>query len=129
MNPLNPPLKPHLEFFALDLATGWESPAGYPPTIQQKILAGALDEAARRGTRTRLLRFLPGAFTTAPFIHEYWEEVFLVSGSLTVGGVTFKPYTYACRPPHTPHGPFRSVEGCLLHEVHFFDPLGGPRRT
>ena len=27
--------KPHLEFHALDLGTGWETPAGYPPGIQQ----------------------------------------------------------------------------------------------
>ena len=32
-----------------------------------------------------LLRFAPGVYTTAPFVHEYWEEVFLVSGDLIVG--------------------------------------------
>lgn len=113
-------LKQHLEFFTLDMSTGWEVPAGYPAGIQQKILAGALDEARRKGTRSRLLRFAPGAFTTEPFEHEYWEEVFLVSGTLSVGGKTFKPWTYACRPPHVPHGPFRSDDGCILFEVHFF---------
>lgn len=112
--------KPHLEFFTLDMAAGWEVPAGYPPGIQQKIIAGALDEAAHVGTRSRILRFDPGAFTTAPFEHEYWEEVFLISGALTVNGVEFKPWTYACRPPHVPHGPFRSETGCLLFEVHWF---------
>ena len=112
--------KPHLEFLTLDLATGWEVPPGYPAGIQQKVLAGALDEARRKGSRTRLLRFTPGAFTTEPFEHEYWEEVFLVSGALSVGGATFKPWTYACRTPHVPHGPFRSDEGCLLFEVHWF---------
>ena len=113
--------KAHLEFFTLDLTGGWQSPAGYPATITQKVLAGSLDEAVRRGSRTRLLRFEPGAFTTVPFEHEYWEEVFLFSGSLTVGGETFRPLTYACRPPHVPHGPFRSDEGCLLLEVHYFE--------
>ena len=112
--------KEHLEFFTLDMSTGWEVPAGYPAGIQQKVLAGALDEARKKGSRSRLLRFAPGAFTTEPFEHEYWEEVFLVSGTLTVGGETFKPWTYACRPPHVPHGPFRSAEGCLLFEAHYF---------
>jgi hypothetical protein len=121
--------KDHKEFYAVDLAGSWETPPGYPDGIQQMILAGALDEAARRGTRTRLLRFAPGVFTTEPFVHEYWEEVFLVSGDLTVGndsdgngGEPFTPYTYACRPPGAAHGPFKSEGGCLLLEVHYFDP-------
>ena len=94
--------KNHEEFHILDMNTGWETPPGYPKGIQQKILSGALDEANRRGTRTRLLRFAPGAFTTAPFVHEYWEEVYLVTGDLTVGndpngngGKSFPPNTYA----------------------------------
>ena len=113
-------LKEHLEFFQLDLETGWETLPGYPSGIEQKILAGALDEEASQGSRTRLLRFRPGAFTTEPFVHNYWEEVFQLSGDLIVGGETFGPMTYACRPPHTPHGPFRSDGGCLLLEFHFF---------
>ncbi|MCZ7646826.1 MAG: cupin domain-containing protein [Planctomycetota bacterium] len=119
-------LKEHLEFFAPDLATGWSTPPGYPPGIQEKLLAGALDEKGRYGCRTRLLRFAPGAFTTEPFQHEFWEEVFLVSGTLRVGGEDFKPFTYAVRPPHTPHGPFRSDDGCMLFEIHYFE--SAPRK-
>jgi len=115
-------IKEHLEFFGLDLTTGWETPPGYPQTVQQKILAGSLDEKNRKGSRTRLLRFVPGAFTTQPFEHEYWEEVLLVSGTLTIGGVDFKPFTYACRPPQVPHGPFSTKEGALLYEIHYFPP-------
>jgi len=122
--------KQHDEFYAVDLDNGWETPAGYPEGIKQKILAGALDEEARRGTRTRLLRFDPGVFTTAPFVHEYWEEVYLVSGDLTVGndengegGEPFQPNTYACRPPGAVHGPFKSHSGCLLLEIHYYDPV------
>jgi hypothetical protein len=118
--------KEHLEFHKLDLSTGWRTPAGYPSGIEEKILAGALDEKARTGNRTRLLRFEPGARTTLPFVHDHWEEVFLFSGDLIVGdeasGVkTFGPNTYACRPPGVAHGPFRSQEGCLLFELHFYD--------
>ena len=114
-------LKPHLEFHGVDMESGWEVPPGYPPGVEQKILAGSLDEKAKKGSRTRLLRFQPGAFTSEPFEHDYWEEVFQISGSLTVGGETFRPWTYAVRPPHTPHGPFRSDEGCLLVEIHYYD--------
>ncbi len=115
-------LKEHMEFFPLDLSTGWETPLGYPKGIEHKILSGYLDEEKKIGSRTRLLRFHPGAFTTVPFEHEYWEEIFQVSGKLTVGGQTFGPMTYACRPPHVLHGPFSSDEGCLLLEIHYFDP-------
>jgi len=115
-------LKEHLEFFTLDLSTGWETPPGYPQGIAQKIIAGRLDETGKKGSRTRLLRFQPGAFTTVPFEHDYWEEVFLVTGTLTVGGEVFRPYTYACRPPHVVHGPFSSEKGCLLLEIHYYAP-------
>jgi hypothetical protein len=124
-NPFSMPLKEHHEFHRVDFDCGWEQVPGYPPGITQKILAGHLDEASFAGTRTRLLRFDPGAFTTVPFEHEYWEEVFQLSGDLIVGSETFGPMTYACRPPHVPHGPFRSETGCVLLETHFFDPLGG----
>ena len=122
--------KRHDEFHPVDLTTGWETPQGYPPGIEQKILAGALDERAKRGTRTRLLRFAPGAFTSAPFVHDYWEEVYLVSGDMTVGGdgagsggTPFGKDTYACRPPGAAHGPFRSEGGCILFEIHYYDPV------
>lgn len=113
-------LKEHLEFHTLDLKTGFHPAPGYAAGVTEKILTGRLDEKNRYGSRTRLLKFEPGAFTTQPFEHEYWEEVLLVIGDLTVGGVTYRPVTYACRPPHVPHGPFRSEEGCILYEVHYF---------
>jgi hypothetical protein len=121
--------KSHDEFHTLDMTTGWEVPAGYPTGIKQKILSGALDETNKRGSRTRLLKFDAGTYTTKPFVHDYWEEVFLVSGDLTVGndeagngGDAYAPFTYACRPPGAVHGPFKSEKGCLLLEIHYFDP-------
>ena len=120
--------KQHKEFYPVDLDSGWEVPPGYPSGIQQKILAGRLDEANKTGNRTRLLRFLPRVYTTAPFVHDYWEEVYLLSGDLIVGsddkgqgGVGFAPHTYACRPPGVCHGPFRSEGGCLLLEIHYYE--------
>jgi hypothetical protein len=120
--------KPHLEFHPVELDSGWETPAGYPAGIQQKILASDIDETHKTGGRTRLLRFDVGAFTRVPFVHDHWEEVFLVSGDLTVGsdanghgGVRFSAPTYACRPPGVLHGPFRSDKGCLLYEIHYYD--------
>jgi len=122
--------KAHDEFYTLDLNTGWEVPPVYPSGIQQKIISGGLDEVNKRGSRTRLLRFDPGVYTTQPFVHDYWEEVFLVQGDLTVGndeqgkgGTGYPPFTYACRPPGAYHGPFRSDKGCILLEMHYYDPV------
>jgi hypothetical protein len=120
--------KPHLEFQRIDMNDGWFTPPGYPAGIQQKTLASDLDETKKMGSRTRLLRFDPGVYTTAPFVHDHWEEVYLVSGDLIVGndtkgqgGEAFEAPTYACRPPGVYHGPFKSDRGCLLYEIHYYD--------
>jgi ChrR Cupin-like domain len=119
--------KPHIEFSRVDLTIGWETPEGYPLTIRQKVLASDLNETAKSGSRTRLLRFDPGAFTVTPFVHDHWEEVYLLSGELSVGsdargrgGKAFAAPTYACRPPGVFHGPFSSDGGCLLFEIHYY---------
>jgi hypothetical protein len=119
--------KEHKEFHAVDMTLDWHTPAGYPDGIEQKILSGGLDEVARKGSRTRLLRFRPGVFTTVPFVHDYWEEVYVLSGDLVVDNASpegeatsFGPNTYACRPPGVHHGPFLSRTGCLLLELHYY---------
>jgi hypothetical protein len=124
--------KQHHEFHPIDMTNDdWQLPEGYKPGsgVDEKILSGSLDPEQRRGSRTRLLRFQPGVFTTKPFVHDYWEEVFLLEGDLTVGndengegGVAFQSPTYACRPPGVFHGPFKSNNGCLLLEIHYYDP-------
>ena len=121
--------KEHKEFHTVDLGKGWETPEGYPSGIQQQILAGFLDERAKRGFRTRHLRFAPGVHTTEPFVHDYWEEVYLVSGDLVCGsdaqgkgGESFTGPTYCVRPPGVYHGPFTSKNGCLLLETHYYVP-------
>ena len=124
--------KEHKEFHAVAMdGEGWHGLPGYPDGIEEKILAGFLDETQKVGNRTRLLRFAPGVYTTKPFVHDYWEEVYLVAGDLTVGndengegGEAFDPNTYACRPPGAVHGPFKSEKGCLLLEMHYYDPAG-----
>ena len=121
--------KPHLEFLSIDMTEGWETPPGYKEGFSQKILASDLDEINKRGSRSRLLRISPGVFSETPFIHDHWEEVYLAEGDLIVGndaqgngGIQFHAPTYACRPPGVYHGPFKSEKGCLLFELHYYQP-------
>lgn len=119
--------KEHLEFHQIDLQTGWSTPPGYPPAIEQKILAGALDEVAKAGESDATSPLRSGRPHDRAFVGDYWEEVYLLSGDLTVGDETngpaenFSANTYACRPPGVYHGPFRSSAGCLLFEIHYYD--------
>ena len=119
--------KPHLEFFSLQLNEGFKSPPGYPDGFKTRDLVCDIDEAKKVGSRTRLMRIAPGSFTTAPFVHNHWEEVYLLEGDLIVGndangngGEQFIAPTYACRPPGTWHGPFKSEKGCLMLEMHYY---------
>ena len=127
--------KPHIEFTRVDMKDGWHTPPGYPAGITQKILASDLDETKKMGGRTRLLKFEPGTYTTSPFVHDHWEEVYLVSGDLIVGndaqgkgGQACVAPTYACRPPGAHHGPFTSHGGCILHEIHYYETSGNAQK-
>ncbi len=111
--------KGHKEFHGVDMKEGFHTVPGYPWGFSEKILAGSLDEKNKVGNRTRILKIEPGAFSTVPFVHEYWEEVFLVSGDLVCGsdaqgkgGESFTGPTYCVRPP-----------GVLSRTVHFEERL------
>ena len=114
--------------FAVDMDKGWET---IPQTsgLEAKMLSGDFDEPNLKGHRSRLVRFAPGGETFAPFSHTYWEEVYLVEGTLTTkeDGETLTAPAYVIRPPGTPHGPLISHDGCLLMEVQYFaDRQAGP---
>ncbi|MBV8850640.1 MAG: cupin domain-containing protein [Methylobacteriaceae bacterium] len=116
--------KPHLEFFRVG-EDGWTELA---PGIQQKILAGGLDETMKRGFLNRLVRWAPGAAIDEVKVHEFYEEVLVVSGELLVGAEddrtrlkSFPAPSFACRPPGAPHGPFKAgPQGCVLFENQFY---------
>ena len=120
--------KQHREFFDALAADGWTAVAGYSG-VEEKILSGRLDPAGRAGAVTRLARWQPGAAVDRPVSHDWCEEVFVVSGSLSIGtlaasgdAVRLPAGTYAVRPPHVVHGPFFSDEGCLLIEFMYYPP-------
>lgn len=124
------PLKPPVPFQMLHNDQGWEQVPGGAAGVEQKMLSGALDEDRKIGVRTRLIRFQPGTVAPNVFLHDYWEEVYLISGNLVnacdaqgAGGTEFTAPSYACRPPGTEHGPFTSENGCVFFEIQYY--IGG----
>jgi hypothetical protein len=115
--------KPELEF---QLPTGeWRPAGGQVGGVWEQILA----EDPETGDYTRLMRFEPGADTSAngTLTHDFWEEVYIVSGDLTDLRLsdTFTAGMYACRPPGMEHGPWRSENGVLMVEVRYHLPKHG----
>lgn len=106
-------MKPELEFFD-PKSISWAVLGG---GLSEKILAG--DE--KNGNYTRLLCFEPGTVTLETLKHEFWEEVWIVSGSIRDLRLeeTFTAGMYACRPPGMPHGPWESPEGCVTFEIRY----------
>lgn len=120
--------KVHREFFDALAPEGWRPVPGYVG-VEEKILSGRLDAAARTGALTRLARWRAGARVTHPVEHLWCEEVFVVSGALMIGtperpdrAIRLGSGTYACRPAGVVHGPFFAEEDCLLFEVMYFPP-------
>ena len=117
--------KEHREFFTIDMTSGWETVA---PGIETKVLAGAIDEAAKKGHLNRIVRWAPHAAIDAIRVHDFYEEVFVAAGTLLVATPedcarfeAFAAPAFACRPPYAKHGPFKAgPEGCLLFETQFY---------
>ncbi len=108
--------KPEIEFRAVDDIQWRRIPDN---DLQwEKILAK--DEF---GNGTRLLRFEPGCRTHDVLRHDFWEEIWILEGSLTDLrlGQTFTAGMYACRPPGMPHGPWEAPQGCVTFEVRYAD--------
>lgn len=118
--------KEHREFFDALEETGWTPVEGYSG-VEQKVLSGSFDHGTRTGAVTRLSRWSPGAAVSDPVSHDWCEEVFLISGSLSIGTPDNEERilpagTYAVRPADVPHGPFFTNEGCLMIEFLYYPP-------
>jgi hypothetical protein len=126
--------KQHREFFAVPLdgaALGdvrWQPVAGHEQWISEMILADNLDASTRTGSRTRLARWQPGTLLPEPVMHDYREEILLLSGDLVVGcdaqgngGEQFAALTFASRPAGIWHGPFTTRTGCLMLELDIYE--------
>jgi hypothetical protein len=105
-------MKPELEFF-LAKSVSWQP---IDEGLSERILSRECE-----GVCTRMLRFAPGTSTHETMRHEFWEEVWIVSGAITDRrlGETFSTGMYACRPPGMAHGPWDSPGGCVTFEVRY----------
>jgi hypothetical protein len=112
-------MKPAMEFFPADRIP-W-APAG--DGRRERILS----HDPMSGVASRMLEFEKGTLTDETLTHEFWEEVWILRGSITDLrlGQTFTEGMYACRPPGMPHGPWESRDGCMTFEVRY--PAPGAR--
>jgi len=107
-------MKTEHEFFATGDVPWTVDDAG----ISQRVLS----QDPGDGTLTRVARWAPGTVSGTDVIrHEYFEEVYLLEGSLTdlSLGQTFVSGDYASRRPGMPHGPYRTDEGCTMLEIRY----------
>lgn len=110
--------KPELEFFDVDLIP-WKQVEGAEEGIMEKILS----RDPETGSYTRLLKFPPGMVTKEVLVHDFWEEVYILKGSLTdlTSNKTFIEGMYACRPPGMKHGPYSIPYGCITLEMRYYE--------
>lgn len=114
-------MNPRMNIFFkdIDLDSGFETRGDGNQGISVKVLASNLDTEAKTGSRTRLLRMAPGSDTPEAHAHDYWEEIYILDGEMTVqdgtdGEKLVKAGAYAAREPGVMHGPVRSEKGCLM---------------
>ena len=118
-------MRSNMVFESLDLDAGFSDYDGNVPGISQKILSDDRDPGARTGKRTRLLRLDPGVRTPKAHAHDYWEEIYVIEGSMIegtpdTGEKRVTAPAYACREPGFTHGPIRTDEACLLIEFSWY---------
>lgn len=108
--------KTEFEFFGVDTIP-WV-PIQSAPGTSEKILSR--DPVS--GSYTRMLKFEPNSRTRDLLTHDFWEEVYIIRGSLydLNKRVRFTEGMYACRPPGMKHGPYLSEDGCITIELRYF---------
>ena len=77
--------KPELEFFPTE-SIPWIAVEGAPPGHYQKILT----EDPERMFVTRMLKVDPGCASVETFVHDFWEEVYILESSQWDGDQFFQ---------------------------------------
>ncbi|MEW6081011.1 MAG: cupin domain-containing protein [Bacillota bacterium] len=93
----------------------WQPVEDAQAGIYEKILS----RDPETGSYARLLKFNPGLRMKETLVHDFWEEVYILEGSLIdhAKGETFTKGMYACRPPGMIHGPYDIPFGCVTLET------------
>lgn len=108
--------RPLTEFiFAQTLPWAQGLPGGARPDVDRKILS--LDSDT--GEMTALVRYPAGWLRPEPESLAAEEEMYVLDGSITINGHTYKRDSYACWPQHFRRSAAESTEGCVA--LTFFD--------
>jgi len=109
--------KPEVEFKDCDIHWQWRPVEGDTLGVKEKIIA----QDPETGVCSRLVKFPPGIETQGTLVHDFWEEVYILEGSLydVAKKDTYLPGFYACRPPGMKHDPYQIPYGCLTFEVRY----------
>jgi len=100
--------KPFVRLYPIDIARlPWQQVGtGAPAGIHQKILVTDPD----KGSVTRLLKAEPKV-DQGIFVHEHWEEVYILEGSCKLAHEYHPAGTYTCKAPGIEHGPILTDTG------------------
>jgi uncharacterized RmlC-like cupin family protein len=73
------------------------------------------EQTGEQGPAAAVVRYLPGA-VAKPHRHPGYELIYVLSGELEIGEVTYGPDSLLVMPPDSVHAPFSS-RGCLALAV------------
>lgn len=121
--------KQHLEFLPINLDDGFTSVPGMPG-LSVRVITGTLDEEAKRGSITRLVKFAPDTKLDRIITRDCYQEVVILRGTLLAATPedpsifkSFPAPSFATRPPGVAHGPYAAgPDGCVLIESKYYMP-------
>lgn len=95
----------------------WSQSRDDPPGVEEVVLHRHKD-----GSYSHLLRIKAGVELTQPAVHDFYEEVYYISGEMlnTKTGKKIRGGDYVFHSPGEPHGPFKCLKSCLLFEVRYY---------
>jgi len=94
-----------------------------PVEGQEGIFEKVLNVDPETGSVTRFLKFEPGTRTQEVLIHDFYEEILLVEGTLidTRKNLELKAGYYGYRHPGMEHGPYYIPDGVITFEVRNYE--------